>query len=75
MVEGQFDFSGRGNLTQFIELAGKAGLFVDVRIGPYVCAGLLTCFKISIRLNRLSLEKNGQMDALSANVHLIAHLC
>ena len=42
--QGEYDFSGRGNLTQFIELAGQAGLFVDVRIGPYVCAGLIGLF-------------------------------
>ena len=38
--QGQYDFSGRDKLTQIIQLAGKAGLFFDVRIGPYVCAGL-----------------------------------
>lgn len=26
------------NVTNFIELAGKADLFVNLRIGPYVCA-------------------------------------
>ena len=38
--QGQYDFSGRGNLTYFFELAAQYGLFVNVRIGPYVCAGM-----------------------------------
>lgn len=37
-VEGQFNFAGRGNLTLFMQKAAKAGLFVNLRIGPYVCA-------------------------------------
>ncbi len=37
--QGVYDFSGRANITQFISLAAQAGLFVTVRIGPYVCAG------------------------------------
>ncbi|KAK6141947.1 hypothetical protein DH2020_024320 [Rehmannia glutinosa] len=35
---GQFDFSGRKDLVKFIKLVGEAGLFVHLRIGPYVCA-------------------------------------
>eukprot|EP00037_Helgoeca_nana_P027214 m.310008 g.310008 ORF g.310008 m.310008 type:complete len:954 (-) comp27435_c0_seq3:149-3010(-) len=37
---GEYDFDAgtRRDLGGFIELAGKAGLFVTVRIGPYVCA-------------------------------------
>jgi hypothetical protein len=38
--QGLYDFSGRGNLTQFLELAAQAGLFVDLRIGPFICAGM-----------------------------------
>jgi len=37
-VEGEFDFMGRGDLRQFLTLAAKNGLFVNLRIGPYVCA-------------------------------------
>jgi beta-galactosidase GanA len=37
-VEGEYDFSGRGNLTKFMSMASEAGLFVNLRIGPYVCA-------------------------------------
>ncbi len=32
------DFSGRANLSPFLEEPVKAGLFVNLRIGPYVCA-------------------------------------
>jgi hypothetical protein len=34
-VEGQFNFAGRGNLTQFVRQAAAADLFVNLRIGPY----------------------------------------
>ena len=37
-VEGQYNFEGRGNLTAFMQKAAGAGLFVNLRIGPYVCA-------------------------------------
>ena len=33
-----YDFSGPANLPLFIEKAAKVGLFVNIRIGPYVCA-------------------------------------
>ena len=38
MVEGQLDWSGRGNLTLFLDAIAEAGLFANLRIGPYVCA-------------------------------------
>lgn len=31
-------FAGNGNLTAFLQAAKDAGLFVNLRIGPYVCA-------------------------------------
>ena len=34
----QYDFEGRNDLVKFIKLVGAAGLYVHVRIGPYVCA-------------------------------------
>lgn len=37
-VESVFDFSGRANLTQFLDLAAANNLFVNLRVGPYVCA-------------------------------------
>ena len=37
-VEGQIDWSGRANLTDFVRRAASAGLFINLRIGPYVCA-------------------------------------
>jgi beta-galactosidase len=35
---GVLDFSGRANLSKFLQDAADAGLFVNLRIGPYVCA-------------------------------------
>jgi hypothetical protein len=35
---GKSDFSGRANLSQFLQAAADAGLFVNLRIGPYICA-------------------------------------
>jgi len=34
----EFDFSGPADLPLFLDKAAKAGLFVNLRIGPYVCA-------------------------------------
>lgn len=34
-IEGQFDWSGRRDLHRFVELAGKHGMLVWVRIGPW----------------------------------------
>ena len=36
--EGVFNFEGRGNLTLFMQKAAASGLFVNLRVGPYVCA-------------------------------------
>lgn len=33
-----WNMEGPANLTLFLEKAAKAGMFVDLRIGPYVCA-------------------------------------
>ena len=33
-----YDFTGPANLPLFVEKAAKVGLFVNLRIGPYVCA-------------------------------------
>jgi beta-galactosidase len=35
---GKFDFSGQNDIAAFIKEAGKQGLFVTLRAGPYVCA-------------------------------------
>jgi beta-galactosidase len=35
-IEGQFDWSGERNLRHFVELCGKHGMYVFVRIGPWV---------------------------------------
>ncbi|NYE61519.1 hypothetical protein FHW58_002726 [Duganella sp. 1224] len=37
-VEGKFDWSGNRDLRRFIQLAGKAGLDVVVRVGPWAHA-------------------------------------
>ena len=37
-IEDVYNFEGRGNLTLFVQKAAKHGLFVNLRIGPYVCA-------------------------------------
>lgn len=34
----QYDFTGRKDLVKFLKLVGEAGLYVHLRIGPYVCA-------------------------------------
>lgn len=36
--EGRFDFSGALDFTKFFEEAKKAGLYVIVRPGPYICS-------------------------------------
>lgn len=35
---GVYDFSGNLDIAEFIETAGKAGLMVIVRPGPYICS-------------------------------------
>ncbi|KAL3515131.1 hypothetical protein ACH5RR_022033 [Cinchona calisaya] len=35
---GNFNFEGRYDLVRFVKLVQKAGLYVHLRIGPYVCA-------------------------------------
>lgn len=34
----QYDFEGRNDLVKFVKLVKEAGLFLHLRIGPYVCA-------------------------------------
>ncbi|XP_031094833.1 beta-galactosidase-like isoform X2 [Ipomoea triloba] len=35
---GKYNFEGRYDLVKFIKLVQQAGLFVHLRIGPYICA-------------------------------------
>ncbi|KAL8102569.1 beta-galactosidase-like [Apium graveolens] len=35
---GKYNFEGRFDLVRFIKIAQQAGLYVHLRIGPYVCA-------------------------------------
>ncbi|KAL6907545.1 hypothetical protein ACP4OV_002584 [Aristida adscensionis] len=37
-ARGQYDFEGRKDLAAFVKAVGDAGLYVHLRIGPYVCA-------------------------------------
>ena len=34
----QYDFDGRKDLVKFVKAVAEAGLYVHLRIGPYVCA-------------------------------------
>jgi len=34
----QYDFDGRKDLVKFVKTVAAAGLYVHLRIGPYVCA-------------------------------------
>ena len=38
-TDGKYDYSGRGNVTAFLQAAKDANLFVIWRFGPYICAG------------------------------------
>ena len=38
VTEDSMDWTGRGNLTLFLDAVAEAGLFANLRIGPYVCA-------------------------------------
>ncbi|KAF8403035.1 hypothetical protein HHK36_011130 [Tetracentron sinense] len=37
-VQHQYNFEGRNDLVKFIKTVAQAGLYVHLRIGPYVCA-------------------------------------
>lgn len=37
-VRGQYYFEGRYDLVKFVKLVGSSGLYLHLRIGPYVCA-------------------------------------
>ncbi|KAJ1278558.1 hypothetical protein BS78_04G088900 [Paspalum vaginatum] len=37
-AQGQYHFADRYDLVRFVKLVGQAGLYVHLRIGPYVCA-------------------------------------
>lgn len=37
-TNGRYDYSQRGNITEFLRLAQEANLFVIWRFGPYICA-------------------------------------
>ena len=45
----KYSLEGRANLTGFLEIAAKNGLFVNLRIGPYVCA--YVCFFFLYKCN------------------------
>jgi len=37
-AQGQYHFADRYDLVRFVKLVKQAGLYVHLRIGPYVCA-------------------------------------
>ncbi|XP_042374488.1 beta-galactosidase 6-like [Zingiber officinale] len=37
-VQGEYDFEGRKDLVRFVKAVAAGGLYVHLRIGPYVCA-------------------------------------
>ncbi|KAJ7980980.1 Beta-galactosidase [Quillaja saponaria] len=37
-VRNQYDFEGRKDIVKFVKTVAEAGLYVHLRIGPYVCA-------------------------------------
>ncbi|OAY28309.2 hypothetical protein MANES_15G055700v8 [Manihot esculenta] len=37
-VRGQYFFEGRFDIVKFVKLVGATGLYLHLRIGPYVCA-------------------------------------
>ncbi|PSS35673.1 Beta-galactosidase [Actinidia chinensis var. chinensis] len=37
-VKGQYNFEGRYDIVKFVKLVGSSGLYLHLRIGPYVCA-------------------------------------
>lgn len=36
--EGKFDFSGERDVSAFLEMCAKSGLYVVARFGPYICS-------------------------------------
>ncbi|GLT61015.1 hypothetical protein SLA2020_337510 [Shorea laevis] len=37
-VRGQYNFEGRYDIVKFVKLVGSNGLYLHLRLGPYVCA-------------------------------------
>ncbi|KAL2923335.1 Beta-galactosidase 9 [Bienertia sinuspersici] len=37
-IRGEYNFEGRYDLVKFVKLVGSSGLYLFLRIGPYVCA-------------------------------------
>ncbi|KAL2630274.1 hypothetical protein R1flu_014960 [Riccia fluitans] len=37
-MKGMYNFSGRYDIVKFVKVVAAAGLYVNLRIGPYVCA-------------------------------------
>ncbi|XP_010274045.1 PREDICTED: beta-galactosidase 9 isoform X2 [Nelumbo nucifera] len=37
-IRGQYNFEGRYDIVKFVKLVGSSGLYLHLRIGPYVCA-------------------------------------
>jgi len=50
--QGVLDFSDRVNLSRFLQEAANAGLFVNLRVGPYIC-GEWTYGGLPVWLNQI----------------------
>ncbi|ESR34187.1 Beta-galactosidase 9 [Citrus sinensis] len=37
-IRGQYNFKGKNDIVKFVKLVGSSGLYLQLRIGPYVCA-------------------------------------
>ncbi|KAL2931138.1 Beta-galactosidase 5 [Bienertia sinuspersici] len=46
-LQGEFYFEGRYDLVRFIKTVHKQGLYVNLRIGPYICGE----WNIGLRIN------------------------
>lgn len=64
--DGTFDFTGDRDIRKFIQLAGKVGLNVIVRPGPYVCAE----WDLGGLPARLIADKNMRLRCMDSPVYL-----
>lgn len=64
--EGMFDFSGRLDVAQYLEIAKRLGLFVILRPGPYICGewemGALPSWLLAVPGMRLRCYHEGFLE-------------
>ncbi|KAL6343138.1 hypothetical protein AAG906_019681 [Vitis piasezkii] len=55
-VRRQYNFEGRYDIVKFVKLVGSSGLYLHLRIGPYVCAewnfGLIMAYILQDEMQR-----------------------